>query len=130
MDKENEVCAAVEKKKGFAALSKEQRSAIARSGGKAAHAKGTAHMFTSEEGKAAGAQSQKNRPRFELVSEYKSAKGATIKGYSLIDGKIKATKTKSKVYTIGAHRVELKAHPELDNIWYGVAGDIEFLINT
>lgn len=42
--------------RGFAAMSAEQRSAIARQGGKAAHASGNAHQFTSEEGKAAAAR--------------------------------------------------------------------------
>lgn len=42
------------KRRGFAAMTPEQRSAIASKGGKAAHAKGTAHKFSSEEAKAAG----------------------------------------------------------------------------
>lgn len=41
-------------KKGFAALSKEEVRKISSMGGKAAHAKGTAHCFSSEEAKAAG----------------------------------------------------------------------------
>lgn len=40
--------------KGFASMSQEQRSAIASKGGKAAHALGTAHKWTSEEAQAAG----------------------------------------------------------------------------
>jgi uncharacterized protein len=40
--------------RGFAGMPKEQLSEIARKGGKAAHAHGTAHEFTSEEAKAAG----------------------------------------------------------------------------
>jgi general stress protein YciG len=40
--------------RGFAAMPKEQQRAIASKGGKAAHAKGTAHEFTSEEARAAG----------------------------------------------------------------------------
>ena len=46
------------KPRGFAALSPEQRQAIARSGGKAAQAKGTAHRFTSQEAKLAGRKRQ------------------------------------------------------------------------
>jgi len=42
------------KRRGFAALSPERRSEISRAGGKAAHAAGTAHQFTSEEAKVAG----------------------------------------------------------------------------
>ena len=42
------------KPRGFAAMSKEARSAIASKGGKAAHAKGTAHEFTADEARTAG----------------------------------------------------------------------------
>lgn len=41
-------------KRGFAAMDPEQRRAIARKGGKAAHAHGTAHEFTSDEAQIAG----------------------------------------------------------------------------
>ena len=41
-------------KRGFAAMDPEQQRKIAREGGKAAHKKGTAHEFTSEEAKEAG----------------------------------------------------------------------------
>jgi len=41
-------------KRGFASMTAEQRKAIASKGGKAAHAKGTAHTFTPEEAAAAG----------------------------------------------------------------------------
>lgn len=44
----------IKKKRGFAAMSREQVSAIASKGGKAAHAAGTAHQFTTEEAQAAG----------------------------------------------------------------------------
>lgn len=43
-----------ESKRGFAAMSAELRREIASKGGKAAHEKGTAHEFTSEEARAAG----------------------------------------------------------------------------
>lgn len=46
-----------EKKKstrGFASMSPERQREIARKGGKAAHAKGTAHEFTPEEARIAG----------------------------------------------------------------------------
>lgn len=39
---------------GFAALSKETMAKIASDGGKAAHARGTAHKFTPEEAREAG----------------------------------------------------------------------------
>ncbi len=42
------------KPRGMAAIPAEKRRAIASAGGKAAHAQGVAHEFTSEEAKAAG----------------------------------------------------------------------------
>jgi uncharacterized protein len=44
----------VRKPRGFAAISPERRSEIARKGGQAAHARGTAHKFTTEEARLAG----------------------------------------------------------------------------
>ena len=42
------------KKKGFAAMDPELRRELARKGGRAVHARGTAHEFTSEEAREAG----------------------------------------------------------------------------
>jgi len=44
----------VSRKRGFAAMSQEQQRAIASKGGRAAHRKGTAHQFSSEEARKAG----------------------------------------------------------------------------
>lgn len=44
----------VKKNRGFASMSPEKQKAIASSGGKAAHKKGTAHEYTSEEAREAG----------------------------------------------------------------------------
>lgn len=41
-------------KQGFGSMPEEKQKAIASLGGKAAHAKGTAHKWTSEEARAAG----------------------------------------------------------------------------
>lgn len=41
-------------RRGFAAMSAEKQKEIASLGGKAAHAKGTAHEFTAEEAREAG----------------------------------------------------------------------------
>ena len=41
-------------KRGFASMDEEKQRQIASKGGKAAHKKGTAHEFTSEEARAAG----------------------------------------------------------------------------
>lgn len=42
------------RKRGFAAMTQEQQRAIASKGGRAAHRKGTAHEFSSEEARKAG----------------------------------------------------------------------------
>ena len=42
------------KKRGFASMDEEKQKEIASKGGKAAHEKGTAHEFTSEEAREAG----------------------------------------------------------------------------
>ncbi len=47
-------------RRGFAGMDKEKQRAIASRGGKMAHAKGTAHQFTSEEARAAGRKSGQN----------------------------------------------------------------------
>jgi len=41
-------------KRGFASMSEEKQREIASKGGKAAHARGTAHKFTTAEAQAAG----------------------------------------------------------------------------
>lgn len=41
-------------RRGFASMDKEKQKAIAASGGRAAHARGTAHEFTPEEARLAG----------------------------------------------------------------------------
>lgn len=41
-------------KRGFASMSSSKQRSIASKGGKAAHAKGTAHEFTSDEARKAG----------------------------------------------------------------------------
>lgn len=47
-------------KRGFASMDPAQQRQIASEGGRAAHQKGTAHEFTSEEARRAGSQSHKN----------------------------------------------------------------------
>jgi hypothetical protein len=47
-------------RRGFAAMNPEQQREIASLGGRAAHAAGTAHRFTSEEARKAGSMSHKN----------------------------------------------------------------------
>ncbi|MEG3939142.1 KGG domain-containing protein [Microcoleus sp. S36b_A3] len=52
--KHKETVMAEKSKRGFASMDAEKQRAIASKGGKAAHAKGTAHEFTSEEARQAG----------------------------------------------------------------------------
>ena len=47
--------------RGFASMDPERQREIASEGGKAAHKKGTAHEFTSEEARRAGSMSHGNR---------------------------------------------------------------------
>jgi general stress protein YciG len=53
--------------RGFASMNKERQREIARKGGKAAHEKGTAHEWTSEEAREAG------RRRAQIARERRAA---------------------------------------------------------
>ncbi len=57
--------------RGFASMSPEKQREIASKGGKAAHQKGTAHQFTSEEARAAG------RKGGQASGQARSRKGTT-----------------------------------------------------
>jgi len=63
-------------KRGFASMDPEQQREIAAEGGRAAHEKGTAHEFTSEEARRAGSMSHKNDAR----SSQSSTSGSASKG--------------------------------------------------
>lgn len=54
--------------RGFASMDPERQRQIASEGGKAAHEKGTAHEFTSEEARRAGSMSHGNRQAAETSS--------------------------------------------------------------
>jgi hypothetical protein len=56
-------------KRGFAAMSADERSRIASLGGKAAHQKGTAHRFTKEEAAAAGSIGRKKKQLIEIAAK-------------------------------------------------------------
>lgn len=60
-------------RKGFAAMDPALQKQLASKGGKAAHAQGAAHVFTSEEAKAAGRlgglMGKKNRTAHKLTAE-------------------------------------------------------------
>jgi general stress protein YciG len=60
--------------RGFASLDHTKRREVSSKGGRAAHAKGTAHMWTSEEASAAGrkggaASAQRRRERQILTAQ-------------------------------------------------------------
>jgi len=61
------------KDRGFASMSPEKRREIASKGGRAAHAKGTAHEFTSEEAREAG---RKGGQKVSQNREHMAAIGA------------------------------------------------------
>jgi len=60
-------------KRGFASMDPAQQREIAAEGGRAAHEKGTAHEFTSEEARRAGSMSHKNDTRSSQSSSGSSA---------------------------------------------------------
>jgi hypothetical protein len=63
-------------KRGFASMDPAQQREIAAEGGRAAHEKGTAHEFTSEEARRAGSMSHKNDGR----SSQSSTSGSASRG--------------------------------------------------
>ncbi len=60
------------KNRGFASMDPQRQREIASEGGKAAHQKGTAHEFTSEEARRAGSMSHGNRQSADARSGAKS----------------------------------------------------------
>src|SRR5437763_12700942 len=63
------------KNRGFASMDPERQREIASQGGKAAHQKGTAHEFTSEEARRAGSMSHGNRKSANSSSSRSSSRG-------------------------------------------------------
>lgn len=63
-------------KRGFASMDPQQQREIASEGGRAAHEKGTAHEFTSEEARRAGSQSHKNDGNRQSASHTTTDQGA------------------------------------------------------
>ena len=61
--------------RGFASMDPERQREIASEGGKAAHEKGTAHEFTSEEARRAGSMSHGNRQSDQSSSRTGSESG-------------------------------------------------------
>jgi hypothetical protein len=65
--------------RGFASMDPERQRAIASEGGKAAHEKGTAHEFTSEEARRAGSMSHGNRQSDQASSKTSADKASGSK---------------------------------------------------
>jgi general stress protein YciG len=61
--------------RGFASMDPERQREIASEGGKAAHEKGTAHEFTSEEARRAGSMSHGNRQSDQASSRSSKQSG-------------------------------------------------------
>lgn len=67
------------KNRGFASMDPARQREIASEGGKAAHQKGTAHEFTSEEARRAGSMSHGNRQSAEASSRGASTARSSVK---------------------------------------------------
>ncbi|MES2148670.1 MAG: KGG domain-containing protein [Pseudomonadota bacterium] len=65
--------------RGFASMDPEKQREIASEGGKAAHEKGTAHEFTSEEARRAGSMSHGNRQSEQASSSTSADKAGASK---------------------------------------------------
>ena len=63
-------------KRGFASMSAEKQRQIASKGGRAAHEKGTAHEFTSEEAREAGRKGGEARGRNRSTMKEEQQRGA------------------------------------------------------
>ena len=68
------------KNRGFASMDPARQREIASEGGKAAHQKGTAHEFTSEEARRAGSMSHGNRQSAESSSRSTTSSGSKSGG--------------------------------------------------
>jgi general stress protein YciG len=68
------------KNRGFASMDPQRQREIASEGGKAAHQKGTAHEFTSEEARRAGSMSHGNRQSAESRAAGKAGTSVTPGG--------------------------------------------------
>jgi hypothetical protein len=66
--------------RGFASMDPARQRAIASEGGKAAHERGTAHEFTSEEARRAGSMSHGNRQSANSSSKTKADDGQASSG--------------------------------------------------
>ena len=70
------------KNRGFASMDPERQRQIASQGGKAAHEKGTAHEYTSEEARRAGSMSHGNRQSASNSSSSRTSSSSVERGAS------------------------------------------------
>ena len=84
--------------RGFAAMDREKQRAIASKGGRAAHAKGTAHEFTSEEARAAGRKGGQAAHAKGTAHEFtpEEARAAGRKGGQSSHGATETTPTQNR----------------------------------
>lgn len=68
--------------RGFASMSPERQRQIASQGGKAAHLKGTAHEFSSEEARAAGRKGGQSRGAHAAALRAQAAQAANVQNSS------------------------------------------------
>lgn len=83
------------RERGFASMDPEKQKEIARKGGRAAHEKGTAHEFTSEEARAAGKKGgeavSKNREHMSMIGQKGGQQSAGGKRTARIETSAQAT---------------------------------------
>jgi hypothetical protein len=85
------------KNRGFASMDPARQREIASEGGKAAHQKGTAHEFTSDEARRAGSMSHGNRQSAESSARTASSSRTSVKqGQEDIQGEQAASRTGEK----------------------------------
>lgn len=84
------------KNRGFASMDPARQREIASEGGKAAHQKGTAHEFTSEEARRAGSMSHGNRQSAESSARTASSARTSVKPGPDIQGEQGASRAGEK----------------------------------
>lgn len=80
------------KNRGFASMDPQRQREIASEGGKAAHLKGTAHEFTSEEARRAGSMSHGNRQSAQSAPSSQSAQSDQMRSDTSAGNKQGATR--------------------------------------
>ena len=84
------------KNRGFASMDPARQREIASEGGKAAHQKGTAHEFTSDEARRAGSLSHGNRQSAEAGSRASSSARTSVKQGADMQGEEGANRSGEK----------------------------------